>query len=284
MEDKLPLEANEPTPARRRATRGEFLTDWLSLRKTEADEASAPKQEVVASQTTELNYLAHDKEPPAKEIEAPDNLVVGSTARYSGELQRQRQEEDSLRQQLDVAPNLETERQEIIERQTAFGQELATDSEPDAREAQPLKLESNPQQPTEQLVNQHEVLKEEGIKQFARTSPEAKPGDILVNSQEAADRNIPVEGMRELQHEHKDEADVTSTTDEVNYYPSEQVVPSPSPDQYADSGITGSTKTDQEMFRTSQSGSNLYRQAMVAGFWTALILIIIVLSIIIVRR
>ena len=283
--------SSDKSVTRRSFLRGEFLVDWLTRRRqpetikdtSKQTERPAPKLGEIA----ELAYLAHDKEPLPKEIAVETS--VEETVLSDGELRRQ-QREDSLRRQLVGlkmgTPNLETERQNITERQTAFGNELPGQRNQLTNLNQEAQKNSN-----QHLVSDSESnlgdIGEEGLKQLAVTSPEVKPAAIFDTAREAAEQNIPIEDMYERRHERKDESDdAISTTVADNYQPSKLASQNVAPVGYeAEPYLVESRLANQKLDPISKPiHVSLYKQAILAGFWTAIVLVLLGIVLLILSR
>lgn len=265
MEEYSQLEeaSGEQRSSRRSFLRGEFLMDWLTRRRS-----------------TELNsgITKEDSGSRGMLLESPANIAIEGTAIFGGELKRHRHE-FKLRQQLIGlkmgAPDLESEQREVIQKQAAFGEQLpGQDSELGDTELKQMELDRK--RIDALLESRYQTSKEAGLKQLANTSPEAKPDEIFETAIEAAEQDIPIEGMRELRHERKDESDdVSSTTDEASYQLSTPSQPYFAPPSF--SSISDITSSDYS--NTQQSASlhppdpSMYKQAIMAGFWTAIVIV-----------
>jgi len=254
-----------PSPIRN-LLRGEFLSDWLGrLRQPETPKNVYKSTESPASklgEIAELSYMAHDLEPVS-----PD------------ELQRQQVEAQRRRQVIGLkmgTPNLESEKQTMSERQTVFGQEL-----PAQKETVPFvgyALQENVQGPLPiNPEDRIQTIRQAQYKELAITSPEDKPGDIAEVVGEAAELNIPIEQMYERRHELKDENDDNLTTINAVQQPIGSRRNPYGPHNIADKEETLPKQLDSVMLNSSSSlphHTSMYRQAVMVGFWMAVVLVI----------
>jgi len=254
---------SEQRLSRRSFLRGEFLMDWLNRRRTTEQNPNTSKE---------------GSGPGELLVETPADIAVEGTAMFGGELKRRRHEAKLRRQLIGLkmgAPDLETERREVSQKQAAFGQELS-DQGNELGDAELEQMEQDHKRIDALLKRRYQANKEAELKQFANTSPEAKPDEIFDTAREAAEQDIPIENMYERRHERKDESDdVTATTEVVNYEPAGSGQLYSVPQSYTSS----SQVSVDDIIRTPQpvapqkSAPSVYKQAVMAGFWSAIILV-----------
>lgn len=287
MEDYSQPEANPgDRPTRRGFLKGEFISDWLNRLWPPETPKKESKAEAAASKIgslAEMSYLPHDKEPgtPEVSIEIPADVAVEGTARFGGELQRQRQEQQLRRRVVGLkmgASDLQTEQQEIMQKQAAFSQELpAQDTSAPAQEKPSQKIynPSLPSHPEDRL----QAVRERQYKELAITSPEDKPNEIADVVQEAAELNIPIEDMYEHRHERKDESDDVVSTTKVAESPETSAPQAPYAPFHDTPYQTKPTPKPpiQPINKVTPvpASVSLYRQAILGGFWMAVVLVVI---------
>ncbi len=290
MEDRPP-EPAKPSEAggHRSWLNGEFLADLFKRfipSETPTQNRAGDKAVPTIGKLAEMSYI-EDQAPQTFQVDAPTNIALETAALQGGEIKRQRQEAQ-LRQQvaglkLEV-PDVQTGQQQISHEQEAFNPHLFEQPfVPSTSGAESNKI-SPPTSPEDRL---HTIRKAQ-FKELAITNPEDKPSEIKEVVQEAAELNIPIEDMYERRHERKDEnADVTSTT--------EIATEQSSNDQGTKISVPEETRMPyQELVQinlahprqlpVATKTRSMYKQAMLAGFWTGVAAMVIIVIMLVVSR
>jgi hypothetical protein len=289
------ISPGEQLSPKRRFMKSEFLMDWMNrLRPLETSKMSSKSSERPApklGKLAEMSYLAHDQEPVPKEIaiDSPNDLAVEGAALRGVELRRQRDETQYRRQLVGLkmaSPNLETEQQQIIERQTAYGQEFHTEEDLSPKMTSKHSENIKPPLPTDPEARL-QTIRQAQFKELVASTPEDKPEEILEVATEAAELNIPIEDMYERRHERKDESEDENLNPKTSAREPAHVLKAP----YNQADTTsGAADTRNALPDTSIStkprpvSSSIYKQAILAGFWTAILLFALVVLLLILTR
>lgn len=237
---------------------------------------------------------------------------TGSSAVSAGEVLRQRQEKKLKKEVIKLKEHiqdLETEQKTVKLQQEAFGRQLAKKYQERPKNVQkPVleksilqpkpKVEFSPQNSIKERFKQPEETKKapevkesplftERFKELIATPTETQPNVIMEAVEQAAEQNAPIENIYEHRHEIKDRKDdeyiVTkggASGMSAKQGPANISLPQKEKVLFSER----SSAARQPLSFVKPTSNDMYKQAVRGGFWTAIILIVMIGLLIIITR